>query len=254
MSKPITLSIENAPDSFFAKVKELRGNNYLDYYKNRFQTVQDNNPRRWSIVAITVGALIILGVGGFGGIGLLHSYGVIGTFPPQLQWLSSAIGTIGNTPHFWSLWVLTGGGIAVGAVTLVLGARALKKEILSNMKQCGEYNYLLKRANRAGEETLRDMKEFGEYRKLFAAEFGSPKDKKMDETSVPSIDKEHYALVRRHEPTDGSNDHLGDKRYYVAFRDGQSKLFTTGCMTEDRQIKVGRYLKAIGLQEQPKKK
>jgi hypothetical protein len=242
MSKPITLSIENAPDSFFAKVKELRGNDYLDYYKGRFKTVQDN-PKRWSIVAITVGALIVLGVGGFGGIGLLHSYGVIGTFPSQLQWLSSAIGTIGNTPHFWSLWVLTGGGIAVGAITLVLGVRALK------------------RANKAGEEVHDEMKAFGEYKKLFAAEFGTVETKlKVKENKIICDNKVGLKIDNGYynpfwfDPTTNKNDGRGDQRYFILYRDNQGTLHASACMSKKRRDTLIMYLEAIGLKNQEKKK
>lgn len=71
----------------------------------------------WHIVAIALAALVALGIGGFGGMGLLQSYHII-SLPPGL---ASLISTVGNTPHFWSLWVMTGGGFLTGTSLIVLG-------------------------------------------------------------------------------------------------------------------------------------
>lgn len=77
--------------------------------------------KKWFRVAIAIGLLIVIGVGGFGILGLLQSHGL-------LRWLASAIGTIGHTPQFWSLWAIAGGGLTVGGVLISIGAYQLSKK------------------------------------------------------------------------------------------------------------------------------
>jgi hypothetical protein len=234
----MALSVETAPGWFINTVREVRKDE--NCFQKWSQDVQDHYPRRWPIVAIAVGALIVVGFGGFGGIGLLHSYGVIGTFPPQLQWLSSAIGTIGNTPHFWSLWVLTGGGIAVGAIPLVLGARALK------------------RANRKREEIVEEQKEFEAYKALFEKEFIIVEDESTREQfkgdgARLKIDKGYYRTVW-YDPKKRKNDGLGDERYQVIILDDAGILKSSVCVSEQRQDKLVEYVQAMGFQDQAQKK
>lgn len=70
------------------------------------QEVSSAPSKKWQIVAIAVGAVMIGGAS-LGVLGLLQTYGVL-----QLpSWLSSCIGTIGNTPHSWGLWALSGSSL-----------------------------------------------------------------------------------------------------------------------------------------------
>jgi hypothetical protein len=82
--------------------------------------------KRWFILAMVVGAVVVIGVGGFGSVGLLQSHGII-SLPSSLQWLASAIGTVGHTPHFWSLWALTTGGTALGVASIAYGFYKIHK-------------------------------------------------------------------------------------------------------------------------------
>lgn len=75
----------------------------------------------WYILAILVGSVVFVGVGGFGAVGLLKSYGII-TLNNSFEWLSTAIGFIGNTPHFLSLWAIAAGGVVVGGGLIALGS------------------------------------------------------------------------------------------------------------------------------------
>ena len=74
------------------------------------EQAKNQTSKAWFILAITVGILVVGGAGAFGGVGLLQSHGLI-SLP---HWLSSAIGTVGNTPHFWSLWAIAAGGVLAG--------------------------------------------------------------------------------------------------------------------------------------------
>jgi hypothetical protein len=71
-------------------------------------------------VAITIG-LIVVGIGGVVVLGLLQNYGII-SLSSSLTWLTSAINTIGNTQHFWSLWCITGGCFLVGGSLIGFGS------------------------------------------------------------------------------------------------------------------------------------
>jgi hypothetical protein len=239
MSKPI--SIENAESRFFDNVEKVHKKGHNEYFSSRFKKVQADNPRRWSIVAIAVGALIALGFGSFGGIGLLHSYGVIGTFPPQLQWLSSAIGTIGNTSHFWSLWVLAGGGVAAGAITCVLGIRSLRR-----------VNQVREKENK---QILNEQKEYGDYKLLFDTEFANynTRERELNYSEAlfrnkVRIDDKHYKPLW-FDPKDYPNDNRGEQRYFVVYRTGDI-LKASVCMTKDRQQKLIEYLKALDYDKQ----
>jgi len=89
--------------------------------EQRIEKAHSLSTKKWYIVAISVGTLII-GIGSVGLLGLLQSYGWI-SLPTSL---SHAIGTIGHTPHFWSLWTLTTGAIGIGGGLLGFGAYKLK--------------------------------------------------------------------------------------------------------------------------------
>jgi hypothetical protein len=86
----------------------------------------------WFIVAILIGSLVVIGTGGFGGIGLLQTHGLL-LLPP---WLSSAIGTIGNT----FLWTMTVGGIVVGGGLITWGAYKihLRRDLHRGIKETTE--------------------------------------------------------------------------------------------------------------------
>lgn len=74
--------------------------------------------KKWFVLAIIVGSVVLIGGGTLGALGLLHSHGML-SLP---KWLSSAVGTIGHTPHFWSLWALTGGSVVLGGGLIAVGA------------------------------------------------------------------------------------------------------------------------------------
>jgi hypothetical protein len=95
------------------------------------QKANGQTSKKWFIVAIVVGSLVVIGVGGFGGIGLLQSHYGFSSLP---QWLSSAIGTVGNTPQFWSLWTMTAGGALIGGGLIAFGAHKVRKAMLTNTK------------------------------------------------------------------------------------------------------------------------
>jgi len=117
-SEEIPNSLFNSPDT-----PDQIGNKTVT--KANYHTL-----KAWFIVAISVGALVVAVVGGFGGIGLLQSHGLI----PLPQWLTSAIGTVGNTPHFWSLWAMTTGSIVTGGALIALGASKVHQARLTNNK------------------------------------------------------------------------------------------------------------------------
>ena len=81
------------------------------------EQVKNQTSKAWFILAIAIGILVV-GVGTFGGVGLLQSHGLI-SLP---HWLASTIGTVGNTPHFWSLWAIAAGGALAGGGLIAFGS------------------------------------------------------------------------------------------------------------------------------------
>jgi hypothetical protein len=109
---------------------------------NHTTVVPPNNPgkvgaKNWYLIALSIGMLIISGSGGFGAVSLLHSYGII-SLSNSLPWLASAIGTIGNTSHFWSLWVISGTGLFIGYSGLVACGYKLRHK-LAEVDPCFGY-------------------------------------------------------------------------------------------------------------------
>lgn len=76
------------------------------------------------IVAIVVGIIVVVGAGGFGGVGLLKSHKIISLSEvnPFLKWLSSAITSVGRDEPFWGLWGVVAGGVVVGGVIIAFGS------------------------------------------------------------------------------------------------------------------------------------
>ena len=94
---------------------KLKGKN-VDVAKNQ-------TSKGWFILATVIGSLVVIGVGGFGAVGLLQSHGLI-SLP---HWLASVIGTVGNTPHFSSLWAIAIGGVTAGGSLMAFGAYKIHK-------------------------------------------------------------------------------------------------------------------------------
>jgi hypothetical protein len=105
------------------------------YLKPKFIAVDPQNPpsKAWWAVAV-LGSLVVLGGCGLGTVGLLESHQLI-TLPPELSWLSSFIGTIGNTPGNWSLWVLTWASSDVGFMLIALSIHKLRQKEQINDEQ-----------------------------------------------------------------------------------------------------------------------
>ena len=94
----------------------------------------------WFIVAMVIGALMVVGAG-FCTLGLLHAYGI--AFPQFLQPMVSAIGSIGPE----ALWGLIAGGGAVGLGLIVWGAYKLYKDPTrfgDRFSEFGFYNHASK--------------------------------------------------------------------------------------------------------------
>lgn len=91
---------------------------------------------KWEVTATLIGILVV-GTGCFGGVGLLHSYGVI-SLPNNL---ARFVGTIGQA----GLWTLTVGGFIVGGFIVggaIIGVGSYKihqtrmqQELLARMQQ-----------------------------------------------------------------------------------------------------------------------
>lgn len=97
-----------------SQVEDQKGN----LCDRKVSKAEGQNSKAWFIVAIVVGSLIVIGAGGFGTAGLLQTHGVV-SMP---QWLVSAIGTVGSTPHAWGLWLTGVGGVVVGGGLIILGS------------------------------------------------------------------------------------------------------------------------------------
>lgn len=76
-----------------------------------------------SITAIVI-AILLLGISGLGVTGLLQSYHVIHLDP---SWLLSLIETIGHTPRFWSLWIITVPPLLLSGALMSLGIYRLRE-------------------------------------------------------------------------------------------------------------------------------
>lgn len=88
---------------------------------------KNQKSKKWFILAIVIGSIVVVGVGGFGAAGLLHVHNLV-NLP---QWAASAIGTIGHTPHFWSLWALTTGGVVGGGGFIAFGSTKIHQAKLA---------------------------------------------------------------------------------------------------------------------------
>lgn len=106
MSSPQKITA-NDPNSYQAK--SLTTNNW-----NGKEVVVAGNQtsKGWFVVAIIVGTLVVVGVGGCGISGLLHQAGI--ALP---QWLASAVGTIGCA----GAGLMTGAGLILGESLVVFG-------------------------------------------------------------------------------------------------------------------------------------
>ncbi len=77
----------------------------------------------WYYLALAVGSLV-LGLGIFGGVGLLQSHGLISISKP----VASFLGKLGATPHHVSLWVTAVGGISAGGALCGLSIYNISKK------------------------------------------------------------------------------------------------------------------------------
>ncbi len=79
----------------------------------------------WYILAIVVGSVFMVGSVSFGTVGLLQSHGLI-SLPQSFEWLKTAIAAV-DTPHSWSLWVMTGSGAVVGVTVIGISSSQIHK-------------------------------------------------------------------------------------------------------------------------------
>ncbi len=94
--------------------------------QGRRNEVDSQTSKGWFALAIFVGMVVVIGAGGFGAVGLLQSHGII-SLPKSLDWLASAIGTVGKTSHFWSLWTITASGPSIGSILIAFGSFKIYK-------------------------------------------------------------------------------------------------------------------------------
>lgn len=138
------------------------------FFDKWFVTRFENSPAKgWFIIAVAVG-LVATGIGGLGAVGLLHSYGII-SLP---QWLASAIGTVGQTPHFWSLWTIAVGGVLGGGAMIMLSSYKIhqlrKQERVFGESNLNDLYYIMEQFSNNFDEIGVDPKQFyyldiGEY-------------------------------------------------------------------------------------------
>ncbi len=91
--------------------------------KDRPTTRHPSTHQGWHYLALAVGSLV-LGLGIFGGVGLLQSHGLISISKP----VASFLGKLGATPHHVSLWVTAVGGISAGGALCVLSVYNISKK------------------------------------------------------------------------------------------------------------------------------
>ncbi len=113
-------STENFKNSTLDAEKEgsLEGKQVVDAKKG--------SNKGWYILAIVVSGVVMVGAISFGTVGLLQSHGLI-NLPQSFDWLKSAIEAAGNTPHYWSLWVMTGGGALIGVTVIGISSPQIHK-------------------------------------------------------------------------------------------------------------------------------
>lgn len=111
------IDLSFTPDGEFPEVLSPEGvlNNKL------VVEAKGQTSKGWYVLAIVIGSVVFVAAGGFGTVGLLKSYGFI-TLNQSFEWLSTAIGFVGNTPHFLSLWAIAAGGVVVGGGLIALGS------------------------------------------------------------------------------------------------------------------------------------
>lgn len=134
---PLTSSI---PDMFFSK----------------------ESPKTWFGVAIAVGVLVLAGgVFSLTGLGLLKFH----RLSSASTWFSSAIGTIGSTPHNWSLWLFGVGGVVTGVALVGCGGLKLRQIRIKTIQE-QDYTYIKEQftvqRDRANGEIPRKATEFSD--------------------------------------------------------------------------------------------
>ena len=107
---------------FFSKTEQVEDVTDLeDWGDHAVEKATNQTSKGWFIVAMVVGALMVVGAG-FGTLGLLHTYGI--ALPQFLHPMASAIGSLGPE----ALWGLTAGGGAIGLGLIIWGAYKLYKD------------------------------------------------------------------------------------------------------------------------------
>src|SRR5438552_872624 len=86
--------------------------------------VNNQSTKRWCAVAIIIGVLMIVVIGGLGAASVIQAHNI--QTPHWLEWLKP----VSQTPGAWGSWTLTfGGGALIGGTWLAVGVYSLKKAL-----------------------------------------------------------------------------------------------------------------------------
>lgn len=226
MATPIQFS--DIDQHFYIMAQLVKGD--PTHFASQGEAIKQQTQIKWYSVALIVTGVVLAIVGGsFGVTGLLQSHGVINL---PSSWLTQGFSIVGNTPHFWSLYV-----IAIGSV-LIGGALILYNSIRIHQARQARQQGLAALAQE--EDTYRQKAAF------LDGQFSSENAKKLKiDTKDPSfqIPKKYYLRQREREPHLGSITTPIAKQYLVK-KSGEEFVATPLMPQVDREI-ISKYLDII---------
>lgn len=217
-------------DNHFYIMARLVKNDPL-YFARQAEDIKQRTQIKWYSVALIVTGVVLAIVGGsFGVTGLLQSHGLINL---PSSWLTQGFAIMGNTPHFWSLYV-----IAIGSV-LISGALILYNSIRIHQARQEREQGLAALAQE--EETYHQKTTF------LDGQFSSENAKKLavdpNHLSFKKPDKYHLFQRDHASPLDGMITTPIAKQYLVK-KIGEEYVATPLMSRAEREI-IGKYLDII---------
>lgn len=221
MSSPI--KIETIPENFFNLSQQIKDS--PNYFRLQAQGTVERTKVKWYVVALLVTGIAVILMGSvFGIVSLLHSHQII-TIPTC--WFSNAIGCIGNTAHFWSLYAIMIGSVVLGGILT-----ATMSHTIAHLKK--ERNKKMDTLYQMEEGYRKNYKDFNE---CFVIDLGRQQMKAVEGTTwalkVEGKEMPHLNYVV------GT---CGEAGYRIAIRNGHGRYAVTEILTKDQRDKLIQFL------------
>ncbi len=215
----------------------------------------------WFAVAIIVGSLVVIGVGGFGSMGLLHSQDLF-SLPHRL---TAAIGTVGHTPHLWSLWAVTVGGVVIGGGLIAFGSCKIHQARMADKQLEPEKPEELKEPEKPEDlsqpktsEEPESEKDLGFLESAFSQKFDSLG---IDSNNYERLSSSTYTVQYFNEWNASSgkysictrntsqelesidSKHFTSRQHFIVLKDANNELFCTDTITVQTAYEITNLLK-----------